>query len=357
MWLEEIKIKNFRNYDGVEVVFEKGINYLFGSNGVGKTNLIEAIYYIGNLGSFRTNDDRNLIKDSKGGFNVSAVVNGVSYDLKITRDKKILNVDGIAYPRYRDYIGKVNVIEFCPEQVYLLKDFPKDRRRFMDKEISKIDNQYLNDMLVYNKLLKQRNELLKSDDIYSEQLLNVIDDKISELQVSIINKRISFLQDIEKIINEFDVSLSKMYKLQIKYECTFKSINKESIIESYYNSFSKDKEKMSTNLGVHKDDFKVYINENDASNFGSQGEQRFIVLLMKLALLKLVKNKIGKFPIMVLDDVFSELDVNRKREIYRILKEFEQVFITGCDIKDIEGVTNCVSYEIKENQIKRIEEE
>lgn len=357
MKIEEINIKNFRNYDELKVVFEKGINYLFGVNGVGKTNLIEAIYYVSNLSSFRTSEDKSLIKDSKGGFSIDCIVDGVRYNLKVNRDKKLLSVDGIVYPKYRDYIGKVNVIEFCPEEVYLLKDFPRDRRRFIDKEISKIDNKYLNDLLIYNKLLKQRNELLKSEDLYSNQLLDVIDDKMSEIQIYIIDRRKQFLIEIEDIINGFETSLNDMYKIEIIYDCCFDKINKESILDCYLKNRVKDKEKMNTGIGVHKDDFRVCINGNNACDFGSQGEQRFIVLLIKLALVCLVNGRTNDWPILVLDDVFSELDENRKKEVFEILKTFEQVFITGCSKEDIKNIKDCVSYEIREKKVFRIEEE
>lgn len=355
MFLKNIKIKKFRNYDSLEMIFEKGINYLFGMNGVGKTNLIEAIYYVSNLESFRTNDDKSLLKDFKGEFYIDAIVDNLEYSLLVNKDSKLLSVDGIIYKKYREYLGKVNVIEFCPEEVYLLKDFPKDRRKFLDKEISKIDKEYMNSILIYNKLLKQRNELLKSDDAYKDNLLEVIDDKISEYQVPIIGKRKTFLKEIENNINEFKTSLNSLYEFKIRYESSFEEISKEEILKKYKENRLKDKEKMVTGIGVHKDDFKVYINGNNASEFGSQGEQRFIILLVKLALVNLVKKRINDCPIVVLDDVFSELDEGRKKEIYEILKSFDQVFITGCDKKDLNGIDKFISYEIKDKGIKKEE--
>lgn len=351
MYLSKIKIRNYRNYDSLEVIFEKGINYLFGLNGVGKTNLIEAIYYVSNLESFRINDDKGLLKDYKGEFYIDAIVNELEYSLLVNKDSKLLSVDGIIYKKYRDYLGKVNVIEFCPEEVYLLKDFPKDRRKFLDKEISKIDKEYMNNVLVYNKLLKQRNELLKSNDSYKDDLLIVIDQKMCEYQIPIINKRKEFLKEIENHINAFKTSLNDLYKFEIKYECLFENASKEELIKVYKENLKKDKERMITSVGIHKDDFKIYINDNDASKFGSQGEQRFIVLLVKLALVNLVKDRIKECPIVVLDDVFSELDEGRKKEVYEILKEFDQVFITGCDKKDLIGIDNFVGYEIKDRKI------
>ena len=357
MWLSKIKIRNFRNYDLLEVIFEKGINYLYGSNGVGKTNLIEAIYYISNLESFRANEDKVMLKENKGEFFIEGIVNDIDYSLLVSKDSKLLSIDGIVYKKYREYLGYVNVVEFIPEEVYLLKDFPKDRRKFLDKEISKINKNYLTDILIYNKLLKQRNELLKSDDGYKDELLSVIDDKMSSLQVGIINCRKSFLKTIEKIINEFKTSLNELYRFEIKYDCCFDTITKEDILKKYQTNLVKDKEKMITSLGVHKDDFKIYINGNDASNFGSQGEQRFIILLVKLALVILIKEQIKEFPILVLDDVFSELDESRKKEIYDIIMNFDQVFITGCNDKEIIDANKINKFEIKENKIKKIKGE
>lgn len=353
MIVNKIKIKKFRNYDDLEMIFENGINYLFGKNGVGKTNLIEAIYYVSNLESFRTNDDKDLIKDLKGEFFIDCKVNDIEYSLLVNKDAKLLSIDGIVYKKYREYLGHVNVIEFCPEEVYLLKDFPKDRRKLLDKEISKIDKDYLNDILVYNKVLKQRNELLKSNDNYKDDLLSVLDNKLAELQIDIIKKRKEFLFSIEEKMNELDTSFNKKYHVKINYDSSFEGLSKEEIVNKYLEVIEKDKEKMVTSLGIHKDDFKIYINDNDASIFGSQGEQRFIVLLIKLALVKLVKERTNDCPILVLDDVFSELDEIRKKEIYEIIKDFDQVFITGCNEEDIKGFNSYISYEINSKGISK----
>ncbi len=353
MIVNKIKIKKFRNYDDLEMIFEKGINYLFGKNGVGKTNLIEAIYYVSNLESFRTNDDKDLIKNLKGEFFIDCKVNDIEYSLLVNKEAKLLSIDGIVYKKYREYLGHVNVIEFCPEEVYLLKDFPKDRRKFLDKEISKIDKDYLNDILIYNKVLKQRNELLKSNDNYKDDLLSVLDKKLAELQIDIIKKRKEFLLSIEDKMNELDTSFNKKYEVKINYDSNFEGLSKEEIVNKYLEVIEKDKEKMVTSLGIHKDDFKIYINDNDASIFGSQGEQRFIVLLIKLALVKLIKERTNDYPILVLDDVFSELDEFRKKEIYEIINDFDQVFITGCNEEDIKGFNSYISYEINSKGISK----
>ena len=189
MYLERLAMINFRNYKQLDLKFDKGIIYFLGDNGAGKTNLLEAIYYLSNLESFRSNDDRNLINEFRGQFRLEAIVDHINYKLNISTSSKELVIDGIEYKKYREYLGKVNVIEFIPEQVYLFKDSPKDRRKFMDRELSKLDKNYLENLLIYNKLLKQRNELLKTASSYKDKLFAVIDEKMADLQVYIIEKR------------------------------------------------------------------------------------------------------------------------------------------------------------------------
>ena len=253
-------------------------------------------------------------------------MDGVDYKLNISTASKDLQIDGIEYKKYREYLGRVNVIEFVPDQVYLFKDSPKDRRKFLDKELSKLDKVYLENLLIYNKLLKQRNELLKSSTSYKEKLFEIIDEKMSKLQKYIIDKRIEFLKDLEKEL----INLGDDFKITLKYNCFVEEISEIEILKKYKENYLKDKEKLSTSIGIQRDDFQMYINGVEISNYASQGEQRYCVLLLKLALAKFIKKTINKDPIIILDDVFSELDNSRKEKIYNILKEYEQVFISGC---------------------------
>lgn len=326
MYLQRLAMINFRNYKQLDVKFEKGINYLLGNNGVGKTNLLEAIYYISNLESFRCNEDKSLINEFKGQFRLESIVDDIDYKLNISTNSKELQIDGIEYKKYREYLGRVNVIEFIPDQVYLFKDSPKDRRKFLDKELSKIDKVYLENLLIYNKLLKQRNELLKSSTSYKDKLFEILDEKMAALQKYIITKRKQFLKDIESELK----MLSEDFKITLKYQCFVEEVSVQEIIQKYKDCYLKDKEKLATSIGVHRDDFGMCIDGVEIANYASQGEQRYCVLLLKLALAKLIKATTNKDPIIILDDVFSELDNSRKEKIYKILKEYEQVFISGC---------------------------
>lgn len=349
MYLKRLAMINFRNYKQLDVKFDKDIIYFLGNNGVGKTNLLEAIYYISNLESFRCNDDKNLINEFKGQFRLEAIVDDIDYKLNISQSNKDLQIDGIEYKKYREYLGKVNVIEFIPEQVYLFKDSPKDRRKFLDKELSKTDKVYLENLLVYNKLLKQRNELLKTSSSYKETLFEIIDDKLADLQQYIINKRKEFLKELENELKEF----KENFEITLKYNSFLEDVSKENILTKYKESYLKDKEKMVTSLGVHRDDFEMYINGVEIANYASQGEQRYCVLILKLALAKLIKKKEKKDPIIILDDVFSELDENRKLKVYEILKEYEQVFISGCVKENLKMAV----YKVEDGRVKKEQEE
>lgn len=349
MYLERLAVINFRNYKQLDVKFDKGINYFLGDNGVGKTNLLEAIYYISNLESFRCSEDKNLINEFKGQFRIEAIVDSVNYKLNITTGSKNLYIDGIEYKKYREYLGRVNVIEFIPEQVYLFKDSPKQRRKFLDKELSKLDKEYLEKLLVYNKLLKQRNELLKTSSAYKDKLFEILDDKLADIQTYIINKRKEFLRTLESYLSLF----KEDFKIELKYDCFTEEFDKESILKKYKDNYVKDKEKMVTNLGVHRDDFKMCVNNIEITNYASQGEQRYCVLLVKLALAKLVKDKLNKDPIIILDDVFSELDNSRKEKIFNILKEYEQVFISGC----LKEQLSMNVYDVESGKVTKSEEE
>ena len=349
MYIKRLAIINFRNYKQLDLKLKKGIIYFVGDNGAGKTNLLEAIYYLSNLESFRTNEDKNLINEFKGQFQIEAIVDDIDYRLTISSASKDLKVDGIEYKKYRDYLGKVNVIEFIPEQVYLFKDSPKERRKFLDKELSKIDKIYLEDLLIYNKLLKQRNELLKTSSSYQDKLFEVLDEKMAELECYVIEKRKEFLTQLETYLKEFN----EEFKITLTYNSFVDEVSEEKIIQQYKLNYSKDKEKMVTNLGIHRDDFTMNVNDIEIANYASQGEQRYCVLLLKLALAKLIKETTNKDPIIILDDVFSELDEDKKTKIYNILKEYEQIFISGCQKENLE----MINYKIENQKVSLLKEE
>ena len=156
MILEKLVLKNYRNYSNLQIEFQEGCNIIYGDNGCGKTNIVEAIYYLANLNSFRISDDKSLIKDNKGSAFIQGKIGGKEYEVVVKNTNKELMINQIPIKKHRDYIGQINVIGFHPEEIYLFKDFPKERRRIIDKEISKIDNKYLLELLMFNKFFKTK---------------------------------------------------------------------------------------------------------------------------------------------------------------------------------------------------------
>ncbi len=350
MIIKELKLINFRNYKNLKVSFNKNINIFLGDNAQGKTNLLEAIYFIALTKSHRTNKNINLLNSESK----EAKVIGIIYKqdrkipLEIYFDKKIkkTKVNYIDQNKLTNYIGNLNVIIFSPEDLSLIKGSPANRRNFIDKEFSQINTKYLFTLSEYQKILKQRNNYLKkinsnkdSDNLY----LEVLTEQLVNLGSSIIIKRIYFINKLSLSLNEKYKQLSGHDNItKIKYSSSLKikkDINKNEIIEQLNELFIKNKKKEillgSTLFGPHRDDLEFYINNIDISKFGSQGQQRTMVLALKLAEINFMKEETHESPILLLDDVLSELDSKRQTNLLRELKGEVQTFITTPSLNDV----------------------
>ena len=342
MILEKIEIENFRNYEKLDLNFKKGINVIFGNNGEGKTSLVEAINYLSNLSSFRTNDDRNLIRNKSEVARIRGLYGDKDLYIEITRQGKKIEVDRIEYKKYRDYIGIIDTITFTPQEVYLLQDSPKERRKFVDKEISKINKKYIRDLILFNKYIKERNDVLKSKDKYKMNYLDVIDEKIIPIQKRIIVQRKSFLKELESKIKEKSKDFDYKYNLKINYD-TFVKVDdskiEEEITKVYLENRNKDIENGSTYNGINKDDWQIFDESGlQVSNYASQGEQRVLIIMLKLSMIEILQEFKKIKPILILDDVLFELDEIKKRLLLALLKSVDQVFITCCDISDVDFI-------------------
>lgn len=364
MILNKLTLTNFRNYDYLEASFKKGINIIYGRNGKGKSNLIEAIYYLSNLGSFRTSNDKDLINKKSNRAYIEGDFSKVNCKVEITQDKKILQKNDIQINKHRDYIGEVNVIGFFPNEVYLLQDLPKTRRKFLDKEISKIDKKYMMDILIFNKLIKERNEILRSSDKYKKRLIEVIDKKIAIVQERVIDKKREFLKKVEDELIKLTLKNEYRYPItEIEYKTFVKGKENvaEEIVNIYQKNYLKDEESGMTNYSIKKDDFEIKSENLKLSSYASQGEQRFLILMLKMAIIKVVERISGEKLILLLDDVFLELDKKRKMILIEALKDYEQVFITGSDYKDVkpllEKFEKVLVYEIQEDRLLVSKEE
>ncbi len=339
MILKSIYLNNFRNYDEIELNFHDYINVIYGKNGNGKTNLVEAIIYLSNLKSFRGVNDLNLIKFEKDNFIIKSLVGLSKENKKLTvtfvDNKRHLYLGLNEIKKSHDFIGNLNAIVFSPSDVSLFNDVPDRRRKFLDQELSKISPAYLFNLSQYKSILKERNLLLKEmniDNLYLEVLTN----KLASLADYIISKRIEFIENIKKystdifktLYNDFNIELDISYK-------TYKNIENKSL-KYFLDSLNEDKEKQKTNIGPHLDDFRVTINNQDIAMFGSQGQNRLAILSIKLGLLKYINESNYENAIVVLDDVLSELDFNKRRNLLSYLCDNNQVFITTANKKDVE---------------------
>lgn len=357
MIIKSIYLNNFRNYDEVELNFHEHINVIYGKNANGKTNLVEAIIYLSNLKSFRGVSDDNLIKFDKSNFIIKSLIKLKNESKKLTvtylDNKRHLYLGLNEIKRSSDFIGNLNAIVFSPSDVSLFSDIKDRRRKFLDQELSKLSPAYLFNLSQYKNLLKDRNSLLKEIEI-DNLYLEIITNKLATLADYIITKRIEFIENIKKYANEIFKTLynDKSIELDILYE-TYKKSDIKSI-NYFLESIKLDKEKQKTNVGPHLDDFKVMINNQDISLFGSQGQNRLAILSIKLGLLKYINESHYENAIVVLDDVLSELDIFKRQSLLEYLSDNNQVFITTANKSDVEniGIKKVKFYEVDNGTIK-----
>lgn len=337
MYIKEIEYSNFRNLIDNKISFNEYVNIFVGKNGQGKTNLLESIYLISLTKSFKTNRLNNIIAFEKDYFNIKSnlIKNNYSYDLNFSyvNNKKKILINNNSINKFKDIIGLLNVILFVPEDMMLLKSSPSNRRRLMDIELSKIYPNYLISLSSYLKILKQRNILLKDINL-DKDLISVYDEQLIKYGLIINKYRIDFFNDIVVLMQEIYQEISNSNDLiSIEY---LSNINKKNTyLDNMKISLERDLVFKQTHIGIHRDDFIILINNKEAASFASQGEQRTIILSLKLALIKYVKNKTGEYPILLLDDVMSELDDFRQYNLMKILNNKVQTFITTTSLNNI----------------------
>ena len=333
MIVKELELHNLRNYEYLKVNFNKGINYIYGENASGKTNILEAIYFLSLTRSFRTSEIEELIKKDASFARILAKIDtqNVSKTLEINFNKsgKKILVNGKKVLKISELNSLINVISFIPKNTNLLKDAPKERRKFLNIYLSKFSNNYLKTLSVYEKILKERNDAFKAYKI-NPTLIDILTNQLISLNKEIYLYRKKFVNEINKYLADVfkEVSLTNE-KLKMEYE-SFLNNQNENIENFLKNEFENIKEeefkRKQTLIGIHKDDFKIYIDEKDVSLYGSQGENRISIISLILSLYFL--NKEEK-PIIVLDDVISELDEKHEENLLKYLENFNQVFITN----------------------------
>lgn len=337
MLVESLELNNFRNYKSLKMEFDCGTNILYGDNAQGKTNILEALYLSGTTKSHKSSKDREMIRFSKDESHIRTILDkkGVKYqiDLHLKKNKpKGIAINGVPIKKASEIFGIVNYVFFSPEDLNILKNGPSERRRFINMELCQLDKIYLYNLSNYNKIIKQRNALLK--DIYFrpelEESLSVWDEQLVYYGVEIMKKRSAFIEQLNSLVYSIHRNLSgNKEDLLIKYE---PNITEEHFALQLRRNRENDIKTKMTSIGPHRDDIIFIIKDVDVRRFGSQGQQRTCALSLKLAEIELVKSHIKDTPILLLDDVLSELDGNRQNYLLNSIHDIQtMISCTGLD--------------------------
>lgn len=343
MKINHIELKNFRNYQDCSLDFNPFINIFIGKNAQGKTNLLEAIYLLSLSKSFKTNMIEEMIYFDEEFAKIQGQIlsheKNMNLEIVLSSFGKKAIINHKEIKKTSDYVGYLNVVLFIPEDLMLIKGSPKLRRKLMDMEISKISPIYMYNLNKYNQLLKERNKYLKvlnDKHLGYDEYLEVLSEQMAHLQVDIMKKRMEFVDVLDTIASQmYDyISLHKE-KLHIEYKSHYKEISYDDIMNKYKKHYQRDIMYCQTQDGIQKDDMMMFLNGKDAVVYASQGQQRSIVLSIKIGLLELIKKEIGEYPILLLDDVLSELDDIRKTKLLNLIQDKVQTFLTSTSVDGI----------------------
>ena len=356
MRIKSLKLLYFRNYLSTNIDVHPSLNVLVGNNANGKTNIIESIFCLALGKSYRTKSDSECIMFGEAATAMSCVVNkndkNLDIMLGINNKGKSAKIAGIKKTKLTDFVGELNVVLFSPEDLQLVKGSPALRREFINREFYQYSRIYHKYYLMYQHLLKQRNSYLKDmrknpKDEMSLAYLDTLTSQLAKVAIYITKERVSFIQEISKLTYQNMLNISNGQEtLKIKYKSSvLESLNitdvndtnftEENLVKVMMKKSFDDIMRGSTKIGPHQDDLEFYINDLDAKMYASQGQQRSIVLSLKLAEINYLKSKTGTYPVLLLDDVLSELDKNRQLKLLDAINENVQTFITTPSISDI----------------------
>ena len=337
MLVKSLKLKNFRNYDLLDLEFDSNTNIFYGDNAQGKTNILESIYLTGTTKSHRGTKDRDLIKFGQEEAHIETIVEkrGVPFKIDIHLKKnspKGIAINKVPIKKASELFGIINIVFFSPEDLNIIKNGPAERRRFIDLELAQLDKVYLNDLSNYNRIVNQRNKLLK--DIYDKKdlmaTLDIWDLQLVNYGNKVIERRKIFIEQMNEIIGSVHEKLTGgKERLQLVYEPGVKNDNFE---ETLLKNRERDLRMKSSSVGPHRDDICFLCGDLDIRKFGSQGQQRTAALSLKLAEIELVKQEVKDTPILLLDDVLSELDKNRQNYLLDSINDVQTLITcTGLD--------------------------
>ncbi|RSK25438.1 DNA replication/repair protein RecF [Bacillus sp. HMF5848] len=372
MYITDLQLVHYRNYEKLDITFENKVNVILGENAQGKTNVMESIYVLAMAKSHRTSSDKEIISwDEEYAKIVGRVQKRqTSLPLEIILSKKGKKVrsNHIEQSKLSQYIGQMNVVMFAPEDLNLVKGSPQVRRRFIDMEIGQVSAVYLHALSQYQKILQQRNSLLKQMQINKRKdfaLLDVITEQFIEMAVKIVKKRYEFLVLLQEWAQPIHKGISRgLETLEIQYKPSVDVSDKADLskmvteyTEKYESIKTREIDRGVSLFGPNRDDLAFYVNGKDVQTFGSQGQQRTTALSLKLAEIELIHAEIGEYPILLLDDVLSELDDFRQSHLLDTIQGKVQTFVTTTSVEGIHHDTlkDASTFQVTAGTIKKIQ--
>lgn len=341
MKIKKIILKNYRNYDNLEIDFNNNLNIIIGDNAQGKTNLLESIYVLAVTKSFLSITDKGLIKFN----NKFAIVKGVldsnnskdNLEILFNDNGKVVRINNKEIKKLSDYISKMNVVIFSTDNIRMFKESPGARRKYFNVQISQMNRKYLKLLNDYNVILRQRNEFLKIINLNKKSdmdYLDILDNKYVDISIDVYNYRNEYVDSINNYLDDMFYSITDNKGLMLKYISNMDN-DREILLDKLKKNLNKEIMYKMTLIGPNRDDFCFYLDNKNLSLYGSQGQIRSAVLALKMSEVLLFTDKVGESPILLLDDMFSELDINKRNNILRHLINDVQTVITTTDIENI----------------------
>ncbi len=342
MLINKVHLVQFRNYIKETVFFDRHVNIFVGDNAQGKTNLLESLFFVSLLKSFRNHGYNDLFFFEKDFFSITLDMqrHKQNHRIQVAYQKKErkLAIDGVVLKKMNEFIGYLNVVVFTPDDLLLIKGSPTDRRRLLDVELSKISPVYLYELSKFYHLLKQRNRLLKRTIKHDDIHLVVLTEQLIDVQIKLYKRRLHFLNRLNDYLSRIYADLTNGEACHFDYHSFLNNhLDLDAIRTLYDHAFLKDSKLKSTSIGIHRDDLVFYVQTKKASDFASQGQQRTVVLALKMALIEIVHDEIGEYPVLLLDDVLSELDDFRKNRLFDLVNKDIQTFITTTSLDGLES--------------------
>lgn len=352
MYVRRLDLANFRNFDQLHIEFPKGINMIIGPNASGKTNMIEAIYYLTMARSFKKANDENLIK-----FDTNLAQIRLNYEkdnisnlleVDINKKGKLVKYNSQKQTSVAKIIGNLVSVVYSPISVNLFRSEPQERRKFIDSSLCLLSLDYMSDLAEFKKILKERNNSLYMED---EIVINILTKRLIDISYNIYVKRNKFIQLLNKEISDIYYKLfDTTSKLTLEYVTNLsKIVTKEEFIKDMEDKFdsikSEERKKKTTLIGPQRDDLIAYLDSKEVYSYSSQGQNRLVVLALYLSLANILKQQYKSEPILLLDDVLSDLDIKRKQLLIEFLKQKEQVFITTTDNEFVQDGINAIYIE------------